>query len=313
MTAERTPKRMRHTIEPDTIAWLEGQRKVTPTTSDGFRTISVSAYSPNSSPASESTTDLPEFCYSAQTLEMAGFSKAAAQEIFAQYESTAAKFAQLELELVTFLCDFIDGKADELDAYKPDDDYGAAWLSMGVDPDCVARLLRDEFRPIRLLMSASEELKESVRDTCNYVFGLSSKVKEQKRAEEMRNDSPGPSIVPRPAIPESRNISGSYPKVQTEVALPTQVEGHTILYKGGLMDRLELVWNNRETSSLSLSALASAPATDFDRRSDSITYFPKDLETAELYCSYKKNMRKLRLGIMHIAVPNEILEDSEFL
>jgi hypothetical protein len=60
--------------------------------------------------------------------------------------------------MVVFLGDYIDGKADNLNAYKPGDEHGAAWPSMGLDVEGVARPLRDGYRPIRLLMSASQEL-----------------------------------------------------------------------------------------------------------------------------------------------------------
>ncbi|KJX94268.1 hypothetical protein TI39_contig4204g00004 [Zymoseptoria brevis] len=53
----------------------------------------------------------------------------------------------------------------------------------------------------------------------------------------------------------------------------------------------------------------SPKSVDFDRRNPYLLYFAQHLETAEDYCSWSAvRSPSLQHGIMHIAVPNELLD-----
>ncbi|SMQ54706.1 unnamed protein product [Zymoseptoria tritici ST99CH_1A5] len=232
----------------------------------------------------------------AEFLVKAGFSRPAAEEMFTKWQFLREKYPEfcpgLEMHAIECLDDQFGqwGSHRSADACGPNDDYGAAWLAMGVEPSLLPRLLAEEHRPIRLLTSASDALRESIRATHDHMWGLSTFEREAAKRQHQA-------------------------QIQTEVDLPAAKKGHTMLYKAGTVFNLEEVWSGNETMPLSLGMLADKPPTDFDRLRYGMVPTLAQLEIAELQCSYKASFaRHVPFGIVHIAVPDHLLtQQSNFL
>ncbi|KJX94992.1 hypothetical protein TI39_contig4144g00003 [Zymoseptoria brevis] len=156
----------------------------------------------------------------AEFLVKAGFSGPAAEEMFSKWQFLREKYPEfcpgLKMHTIECLDDEFGqwGSHRSADACGPSDDYGAAWLAMGVEPSLSPRLLAEEHRPIRLLTSASDALRESIRATHDYMWGSSTFESEAAKRQHQA-------------------------QVQTEVDLPAAKEGHVMLYKAGTVFELE--------------------------------------------------------------------------
>lgn len=219
----RNPKRLRYTLDSETYDFLKQRRDITSPTNRGLCTIRVAAYSPVLSSASEDSTDFPVYVESPATLELAGFSRSAAEEVFTKYESLCEELPELCLDLEKVTCEWIHAKARAYNACSPSDDYASAWLAMGVDQERVGKLMSEELRTERLRYSASEAFKYSVNAIFDYVHELGRSAKHNKTLLEARADSPSSSPSPSPAI-RSRPNQRSLPSNQPEPTVETTVD-----------------------------------------------------------------------------------------
>jgi hypothetical protein len=219
--------------------------------------------------------------WSLEFMIMAGFSRATAAKLW-------DKWKKVERDLPCFFCDldtaakeWIEAAADVYNAHGPEDDYAAAGLAMGVDPDLLPQLLSDEHRPTRLLTSASSAFLASVEATTAHWYNMHS--------------SSG-ADCPRPC------------QAQLEVDVPRSMDRHTMLYKAGTIFDLSRIWHPLYTNKVNLHALASKSPTDLSRTDTDMVYTFSQLEVAELSCSYQASFaRHVPFAILHIAMPDYML------
>ncbi|KAK0702748.1 hypothetical protein B0H67DRAFT_595055 [Lasiosphaeris hirsuta] len=289
----------------------------------GFASISRASYSSSSSSSSsndQDTVDIPEVLNSRETLEFCGLNTEVSDLIFESWERLQQTQGPGQPghgnSIATEAKHYVRRMAElEGDAWRPDHDWRRALTAMGASQRLSDAILHSNYASLRNTASASYWILDTIDLAWEFLEGLDKRIR-KKQADTAGRDlvTPSPSIPPRPAMRNQSGLLGAYqePSVfrfATMSAIPSTVEGRTVLYKGGSMTRLIKLFKD-EDGSLNITQLFSSPPTDFHRLRDDLLYLSKQLDVAETYAGFA--MTRLTPdegGILHFAVPSELLED----
>ncbi|KAK3346951.1 hypothetical protein B0T25DRAFT_634264 [Lasiosphaeria hispida] len=283
----------------------------------GFTSISRSSYSSSSSGSSsfdDDIIDIPEVLDSSETLQFCGLNAEVSNRIFESWQQFQQTPGELGYGMSIFgeAKHFVKRMAEREDAWLPEHDWRCALTGMGADQRLCDAILNSAFDDVRKTRSASYWVLDTLNIGSEFLEGLDKRIR--KKQEEMRHlATPSPSIQPRPAISNRPGLLGTYrePSVlrtATISAIPSAIEGRTMLFKGGAMTRLLSAFQN--DGSIVVRPLQSASPTDFHRDSNYLVYLTKHLDVAEKYARFVQSRVPPEEGvILQFAVPSELLED----
>ncbi|KAI5863766.1 hypothetical protein GGS23DRAFT_565259 [Durotheca rogersii] len=276
----------------------------------GFTSISRASYSSSSSSSSsisdEEVVDIPEVFNSRETLEFCGLNSEVSALIFDSWERLQQTPGELGYgnDIITEAKHFVRAMGEREDAWLPEHDWRRALVGMGATQRLCDAILDSAFAHLRKTQSASYWVLDTIDISWEFLEGLDKRIR-KKRDETRDLVTPSPSIQP--------GLLGTYrgPSVlrtATIDAVPSSVEGRTMLFKGGAMAGLVSVFN--DDGSLNLARLWSRNPTDFHRCKDVLLYFTKHVDVAEIYADYTMRRVSPEEGVvLHFAVPSELLED----
>ncbi|PSN61188.1 hypothetical protein BS50DRAFT_652081 [Corynespora cassiicola Philippines] len=283
--------------------------------SQGYRTISMSTVT---SFRSDDTIEIPDILNSVESLVFCGFSQEASERIFERWDRNSKETGPGELgygeDIMELARGYIRYMSRDRDAYLEDDDWIGALRTQGINQVTLNRILDPAFKDIRLSASASEWALDTVGLSWEFLDGLDSKMKQKQKDKQLRSSSPDPSTNPSKAkkpTPLNTTIhdgSGSL-RTDMEVEPPKQVQGRTMLYKGGGFERLISIFN--PDGSLKLNDIVSTPPCDFHPK-DIDLYFTKQHDVAKRYADYVARRSPAQTSaIMTVAVPQEFISSAQ--
>ncbi|KAK5653217.1 hypothetical protein OQA88_9116 [Cercophora sp. LCS_1] len=284
----------------------------------GFVSISRGSYSSSSSSSSgedSEVIDIPEVLNSRETLEFCGFIPEVAAMIFESWERQQIPGElgygnDVIVEARYFVYKRAQNKGD---ASTREHNWRRALTDMGITQRLSDAILNSRFDVIRQKGPASYWALDSINIAWEFLEGLDKRIR-KKQAELRELNTPSPSVQPRPAKRSQSGLADTFQeapvlKLATMGAIPTAVEGRTMLYKGGAMTRLAGVF--KEDGSLDLLRLHSSPPTDFHQTDNDLLYLTKHYDVAEKYAGFVRNRVDAEEGaVLHFAVPSDLLQDG---
>ncbi|KAI6844336.1 hypothetical protein KC367_g6945 [Hortaea werneckii] len=294
---------------------------ITAVKTNGFRSLSTATFLSSEDNATFRSSDdsslddsieIPGQLNSIATLHFCGLTPSASQDIFARYASSTT-----DDDLDEYAIGYISGKAYERNASAETDNWQDALSWMGLNENRIAALLDPQFTSTRTTLDAETWAKHIIQTCYDWLRDLDNIVtRGKKRKDEssgsVRPYSPAPSILPTPAVrPSTARASSTggqtLPVAEVEVALPSSVPDHQIMYKGGATFRLEGIWPNEESNELEFANLYSKPPTDFHPNSPFMLYFTKQYECAYHYATLSANVTQpIPHSILQVAVPTAL-------
>ncbi|EON61730.1 hypothetical protein W97_00946 [Coniosporium apollinis CBS 100218] len=281
----------------------------------GYRTVSTSSFATISS---QETVEIPDELNSQEALEFCGFGEDTARLLVEHWEwlQTHGREGQHGFgdDIIIIARQHVKDRAILRDAWLEYQDWEGVLRYLGMSEEAVVGIMNPECRVVRLMASASEWVLDTIDMNFEFLTTLDKRIR-KKRLEIERAYSPAPDVQPSPALRPNQPLTGglhiSHPSTiaADEVEPPIEVEGRTMLYKGGTYSRLLSIF--RPDGSLNLTDIFSTPPTDF-HPSHSLVYFGKQKEVADMYAIFAESRSsRVRDGaIMYVAIPNTWLDNA---
>ncbi|KAL5455315.1 hypothetical protein PMIN06_004548 [Paraphaeosphaeria minitans] len=284
---------------------------------NNLRTISLSTIT---SVESDDTVEVPDTLNSVESLEFCGLNNNVAVVVYDRWRrdhESVLKPEQLGYgyPIISFAKDYVRDMASTRNAMQEGDDWDAALKHQGLKDATRRRIMDTRFEHLRKSQSAAFWALDTLDLSWEFLDGLDRRLQKSKDASELRSISPDASAKPSRAVkPGSSSLntglhSGSSSlKTAVEEETPKQVEGRTLVYKGGAYTRLISIFN--ADGSLNLTKIVSTPPCDFHPiRLD--LYFTKQWDVAVEYAGFAHTrVPSQEPTVLTAAIPSEYTSSS---
>ncbi|KAK1057166.1 hypothetical protein LTR12_014835 [Friedmanniomyces endolithicus] len=218
-------------------------------------------------------------------LEICGFTKVAADEIFSGYEIYRHNWDSnaFQPNLLDFAIQFIEGGVyHQGNATAYGDDWDSALEGLGIRPEKRQALLKAEHTDLRM--------RDTAEMWAKYIF---------ETVYEWLGD------------PDDGLTRASAAKIQT-VALPaTPPQDHVMVYKGGPVHYLKRIWRSRDSDRVDFSKLYSQLPTDFSPDNSSLIYFAESKKLAHRYAKLNEDICwPVPAAVLHVAAPSSMINQA---